>query len=240
MIVTLLAAALLAGGFTAGGYLAGRAVLQARREDRVVTVKGVAELEARANLAIYPLRFSVTAGDLVAGKRRVDEQAAEMLAFLRERGFDDPELVRQRFEVLDVLAQGYRPDSYTADSRFILAQTILVRSAKVDLLLRVSQDVGDLVQRGIVFSDAGGPSYVFTADKLNEVKPDLIRRATLAAKKAAEEFAAVSGSRVGRIRRANQGVLVILARDESPTVSEYQSVEKRIRAVTTVEYALVE
>lgn len=236
----LLAAALLAVGFTAGGYLAGRGVLQARREDRVVTVKGVAEIETRANLATYPLRFTVTAGDPAAGKRRIDEQAAQLIAFLRERGFEDAELIRQRLEVQDVLAQGYRPDNYMADSRFILALTILVRSNRIDLVSRIGQDVGDLVQRGIVLGETGGPTYVLTADQLNEVKPDLIRRATLAAKQAADEFAAVSGSRVGRIRHANQGALVILARDDSPSVSEEQSIEKRVRAVATVDYTLVE
>lgn len=79
-----------------------------------------------------------------------------------------------------------------------------------------------------------------TANRLNELKPDLIRQATEAAKAAAAEFAKSSGSRVGGIRTANQGVIVILARDESPAVSERHSAAKRIRAVTTVDYFLTE
>lgn len=79
-----------------------------------------------------------------------------------------------------------------------------------------------------------------TAERLNQLKPDLIREATTAARAAAAEFAKSSGSRVGGIRNANQGVIVILARDESPAISERQSPAKRIRAVTTVDYFLTE
>ncbi len=66
----LLAIALLLGiGVAIGGYLAGRGVILARLADRFVTVKGVAEIDARANLAIYPVSFVVTTDDLAAGKR---------------------------------------------------------------------------------------------------------------------------------------------------------------------------
>ena len=138
----------------------------------------------------------------------------------------------------DVLAQSYRPNQTNDAARFILAQTILIRSTNVDLVGKLAQDTGDLVRRGIVISDMGGPNYSVTAARLNQLKPDLIRRATEAAKAAAAEFAKSSDSRVGGIRNANQGVIVILARDESPVVSERNSVAKRIRAVTTVDYFL--
>lgn len=84
----------------------------------------------------------------------------------------------------------------------------------------------------------GGPSDIVTADRLNQVKPDLIRRATEAARTAAEEFAQMSGGAVGTIRRANQGVIVILPRDGSPDSYEPRVVDKRIRAVATVDYYL--
>jgi hypothetical protein len=95
---------------------------------------------------------------------------------------------------------------------------------------------GELVRRGIVLSDNGGPRYAVTVGLLNRIKPDLIRRATMAARGAAAEFAQSSGSTVGPIRTASQGVIEILARDDSE--NERGSPEKRVRAVTTVQYTL--
>jgi hypothetical protein len=238
--VALVAALFVAGGFALGGFLVGRGILDSRLGNRSVTVKGVAEQEIQADLATYPLRVTVTAGDIGDGERRLGEQVATTVAFLRQYGFADSEIARLQLDVQDVLAQSYRPNQTNDAARFILAQTILIRSTNVDLVGKLAQDTGDLVRRGIVISDMGGPNYSVTATRLNQLKPDLIRRATEAAKSAAAEFAKSSDSRVGGSRNANQGVIVILARDESPVIQERNSVAKRIRAVTTVDYFLTE
>jgi hypothetical protein len=239
-LVALATALLVAGGFALGGFLVGRGILESRLANRTVTVKGVAEQPVTADLATYPLRATVTDGDLGNGQRRLDEQVTAIIGFLQEYGFAPAEIARQQLEVQDVLAQPYRPNSFNNDARFILAQTVLIRSTNVELVGKLAQEVGSLVRRGIVLADAGGPSYSITADRFNQLKPDLIREATSAAKAAAAEFAKSSGSKVGGIRRANQGVIVILAHDDSPVVSERHSAAKRVRAVTTVDYFLTE
>jgi hypothetical protein len=121
--------------------------------------------------------------------------------------------------------------------RFILDQTVRLRTTTIAAVRALSGRTGELVRRGMAINDHGGPRYIVTVDQLNRVKPDLIRRATLAAKAAAGEFAASSGSRVGAIKSAHQGVIEILARDDA--ASERNSPDKRVRAVTTLEYLLV-
>jgi len=66
----------------------------------------------------------------------------------------------------------------------------------------------------------------------------MIAEATAQARRAAEQFAQDSGSRIGKIRRANQGVFVILARDRAPGISEESQLHKTVRVVSTVEYYL--
>lgn len=43
---------------------------------------------------------------------------------------------------------------------------------------------------------------------------------------------------LGELRRANQGVFQILARDQAPGISEGQQPVKTVRVVATVEYYL--
>jgi hypothetical protein len=82
----------------------------------------------------------------------------------------------------------------------------------------------------------GGPTYLFT--KLNDLKPEMIAEATASAREAAEQFAKDSGSDLGPIRTASQGVFQILPRDRAPGVMEESQLDKTVRVVTTVEYAL--
>ena len=109
------------------------------------------------------------------------------------------------------------------------------------LLENVSQKVGDLVDQGIVlegdnYGPGSRPSYLFTG--LNQLKPEMIAEATENARKSAEKFAADSGARIGGIRKANQGIFQILARDRAPGVYEQNQLHKTVRVVSTIEYYL--
>ena len=116
-----------------------------------------------------------------------------------------------------------------------------VRSNAVDTVIRASQRVSELVAAGIVLSSSGefggtGPTYLFTG--LNDLKPSMIAEATANARAAAEQFARDSNSSLGGIKQANQGVFVILPRDQAPGVNEGSQPEKIVRVVSTVQYFL--
>ena len=100
-----------------------------------------------------------------------------------------------------------------------------------------------LLAAGVVLQSGGqyqtiGPSFLFT--RLNDLKPDMIAEATARAREAAAKFAQDSGAQVGGIRRANQGVFQILARDRVQTIGEPYQLHKVVRVVSTVEYFLEE
>jgi len=222
----------LAGKFVGDGFRAGR------QEDRYVSVKGIAERDAKADLVLWPLRFVSTGNDLAAVQAKNRKDADSVRQFLTAAGVPVASIEVQGVEVTDVLANAYR--SGPVDTRFIVAQTLLVRSVDVDRIAGVSQRVGELVDAGVVLSSEGGgsPYYLFT--KLNDVKPAMIAEATKRAREGAEQFAADSGSRVGGIRRASQGLFQILARDDTPGTSEQRQINKTVRVVSTVDYLLVD
>jgi hypothetical protein len=232
------AALVLAVGVALGGFFVGRGFVQGRTSDRFVTVKGVAEREVKADIALWPLRFVATDNDLGAAQRQIETSRQAILAYLSEYGIEAEGTQVQGLQVDDRLAQsrGQMP----AQSRFTITQTLMVRSGDPEVIRSASQNVGELVDAGVVLESSGGwsggPTYVFS--RLNEYKPDMIAEATASAREAAEKFAQDSGAPLGGIRRATQGIFQILPRDRAPGISESGQLEKTLRVVTTVEYLL--
>ena len=202
-------------------------------------MKGVSEREVQADLALWPLRVVATDDDLTRAQARVGQQIAQIRTFLVRQGVDTAAAELQNLEVTDVRANPYRDAPVT--SRYIVAQTLMVRSSEPEKVAAASQHVGDLVGGGVVLSSEGGmnangPTFLFT--RLNDFKPAMIAEATAAAREAAAKFAADSKSRLGGIRQANQGVFVILPRDQAPGIQEESQLHKIVRVVSTVDYYL--
>jgi hypothetical protein len=221
-----------------GGVLVGRGVEHCRGADRAVSVKGVAERTVSADIGLWPLRITATDNDLGLAQRTIARDRRAVLAFLARFGLDSSSTELQGFEVQDTRANAYRGGEM--GNRFVINTTLMVRTQDPAKIQQASQHVADLVANGVVLSSGGpgwgGPTYLFT--KLNDMKPEMVAEATRNARKAAEEFAKQSGSRVGGIRRASQGVFEILPRDPAPGISQEGQMQKTLRVVSTVEYQL--
>jgi hypothetical protein len=219
-------------GLTIFGAEMNRAVKTGREFDRYLTVKGLSERDAKADLAIWPIRFSVAAEELVALKSAMESNRSLVLTFLKESGITSNEITQGLPEITDredERIQLNRP----ALARYRAVVTLVVRSSNVDVIKKAIQGVDSLLQKGVTLggNDAGGqPQFIFNS--LNGVKPDMIREATANARAAAEKFAQDSHSEVGRIRKAAQGVVEIEDRDAASP--EW----KVLRVVTTVDFFL--
>jgi uncharacterized protein len=233
-----LAIVLLAVGVAAAGWFIGNGFVRGRTADRYVSVKGVAQRDVVADIALWPIRFTSSDDALAQAQKKFDDSKKIILAFLAKSGIEASKTELQGFEVADAMADRYR--SQTPSSRFIISGTLMVRVDDPKLAQQASQNVGELAQSGVVITSGqyggGGPTYLFT--KLNDSKPEMIAEATASAREAAEQFAKDSGSHLGPIRQASQGVFQILPRDPAPGVAEESQSNKTVRVVTTVEYYL--
>lgn len=237
--IVALAALVLAVGMGVGGWFVGRGFTVGRASDRYVTVKGVSEMNVEADLALWPIQLTATDNNLAVAQREMTTSVARVFVFLAENAIDTTEVDLQGFRVTDMLAQRYRGDDVA--SRYIISQTVMVRSPEPRVVFAASQRVGELVKTGIVFSSGqeygpSGPIFIFGG--LNDIKPSMIADATQKAREAAERFARDSASEIVGIRRANQGVFVILPRDQAPGIQEQQQLHKTVRVVSTIEYLL--
>lgn len=235
-----LRAVIIALGLTLGGLLIGLGFARARSADRFVTVKGIAEREVTADVAVWPLRLVTASNDLAGAHAELQRHVSRVREFLETQGIDTSQVSLQGFVVTDALANPYAQAERVA-SRYVIRQTVLVRSSDPQRVLTASQRVAELVNAGVIISSGeeygpGGPTFIFT--QLNALKPEMLAESTARAREAGQQFARDAQSGLGSIRRANQGIFEILPRAPGPGMTEESQILKTVRVVSTVEYFL--
>jgi hypothetical protein len=234
---------LLALGLIIGGWVLGAEIKATRLGDRYVTVKGLVERKVKSDLAIWPLTYKEAGDDLASLYAKTEADKKTVMQFLADQGLENNEIELGVIRVVDTQAQEYGGGA-RAPHRYIVEQQITVRTARVDQVAAAGQKTIQLLQKGIVLSGNPGQGLAYKFTSLNSIKPDMITEATRNARAAADRFASDSGSKVGAIRQANQGVFSILPADGGGDAGDGgygtadSSLMKTVRVVTTVDYYL--
>ena len=223
-------------GIAAGGWFVGAGIEESRKYNRFVTVKGLSERVVLADYAEWRLQFSATSDKLEQAQQKLQQDTLAIYDFLESHGIDRSQAKPDWLQVIDRHTQHYKPHELAQMDRYVVNKMIVVQLDDISLVKNAAQNVGDLLLAGVSLSSANGPSYLFTS--LNELKPQMIAEATTYARRSAEQFAQDSGSTVGAIRRANQGVFSIRSRTSDNHWDESQSAEKIVRVVSTIEFSL--
>ncbi|AKS41289.1 SIMPL domain-containing protein [Wenzhouxiangella marina] len=222
--------ALLAVGFVIAAVIVGAAIRDFRISDRYVEVKGLAEREVEADLAIWPINYQLTGNSLEALQANMAEADEAVTAFLKLRGFTDEEITPNPPRITDQWL--YSMENQRPANRFTAERGLTLKSDKIDATQRALQESSELVGQGVVLMPNWGQAAQFLFTGLNAIKPEMIAEATADARRAASQFAADSEATIGPIRSARQGFFSIEERD--PSTPEI----KVVRVVTTIEYIL--
>ena len=200
-------------------------------KERIVSVKGLAEMEVPADKVIWPLMYKDIGNDPSLLYANMEQKNKAIVKFLESNGIAKEEISIAPPEVIDMQAERYgnRDIAY----RYNATSVITVTSKNVDKVRKLMSEQAELLKQGIAIS--GGDyryNVVYEFTGLNDVKPQMIEEATKNARAAAEKFAKDSDSSLGKIRNASQGQFSISDRDaNTPYI-------KSIRVVTTVNYYL--
>jgi len=237
----------LAVGLVVGGWVLGSEIKAIRLGDRYASVRGLAERSVKSDLAVWPLDYKEAGDDLPSLYSKTEADRKTILRFLTQRGIESSEIELGIVRVVDTQANEFGSGN-RAPHRYIVEQQITVMTSRVDQVAAAAQQTMSLVQEGVVLNAGDGKGLAYRFTGLNAIKPDMITEATKNARAAAERFALDSGSRVGSIRQASQGVFSILPAKpgdvgESDGGGCYgsgadSSLMKMVRVVTTVDYYL--
>ncbi len=210
-------------------WIFGNKFYESRFSDRYVSVKGLAEMDVKATLASWTLESRMDGPSFETVKREVNSQANTIFKWLQGKGFQKTEIKIEDVSVSrNYYQQGQPP--------FNGSVRVSLQTENVDLLEEVSGMTTELLDQGVFLSGdhwSNRPRYYFTG--VNDIKPELLADATKAALVSAQQFAENSGAKVGDIKYANQGIILLLPGNRIEESHEFYK-DKIARVVASLDY----
>ena len=256
----LLFGVVLALGFVTATDRFGRVITQSRQNRPEISVKGVATQDLRSGQGMIGGDLTWRGENYEIGRTAMATQREALATLLQAAGFNDKEIIFEVTSVrrldpaiyveppviagekqlprtrqiidLEVHARGQVPE-------YVFSQHLTVESADVARILAFSRQ--EIFPADGVSFNRGTP--VFRLLNLAEVKKDLLESAAKDAQRRAQTMVGGSGSRLGSLLEAAQGVIQISAKDrihesDAGNVDVF-SIDKTIRVVVTMRFEIV-
>lgn len=176
-----------------------------------ITATGSASCDFESDLIVWRGRFSVQGDTPKDAYASIKRDAQLVKEYLEENKVAEDEMAFSSVGISQIYKSiydeegkylGEEPDGY------MLTQSLTVSSNDVDNVETISRDITELIESGVEF-ESYLPEYYYT--KLDEMKLDLIEKATANAKTRIDLVAQGTGAKAGKLLSANLGVFQITA-----------------------------
>jgi hypothetical protein len=212
-------------------------------KDRVVTVKGLAEMNMTAISAAIALDFSNSGDNLQDIIRKTESKKTAIVTYLTSMGYDKNDItinntgVTDRQTYYETQWQNNQPVQVKID-RYTITQSLTVQSKDV----KITEDKAAQIKLDLVSKDLTCDLRTdYTFPDLNSIKPELIAESTKNARIAGEQFANDSQAKLGKIKTASQGQITIAGKyyydEEAGDIPKEPFIQKA-RVVSTIVFFL--
>jgi len=213
-------------------------------KDRVVTVKGLAEMNMKATSSTIYLDFSFSGDNLQELIKQTENKKDAILSHLKKHGHSESDIAVRNIDVRD--RQTYFEYQWNNDGRrvqvkidrYTISQRLTISVNEVEATEdKASQMNLDLISNNLTANVS--TNYVFP--ELNTIKPQLIAESTKNARVAGEQFANDSEARLGKIKTASQGQITIVGRyyyDDDGSNAPDEPFIQKARVVSTIVFFL--
>lgn len=228
-VATIVSSVILSGGFLK--------VMKFTREQ--ISVTGSATKEIRSDYIVWRGEFSRREVDLKTAYNNLKDDLGKVKAYLASRGVDENDVIISQVATETVYKKNIAGTDTNSIQGYRLTQGVEIRSNDVDKIDRVSRESTELIDQGIEFTSPA-PEYFYT--KLDELKVEMLARASENAKQRAESMVRATGNKIGFMRSARMGVFQITPVTSTDVsdwgVNDTTSFDKKVMAVVTVSFAI--
>ncbi|WP_017731105.1 SIMPL domain-containing protein [Nafulsella turpanensis] len=238
-----LPATILAVGLIAASAIFGFFYKEARvvvsDQNKSISVKGYAEQNISSDKASWTGTLVTHAAALQEAYLQLEQQRPQLQQFLAATNLPEKEIVYSA--VFTETHYAISPNGYPTNNitGYTLRQNATVESAQVDKVVALSTESSNLIRQGINFQSQ---QPQFFNSNIETLKLKMLGEAAKNARERAEQLAHHTGSKVGELTYASQGVFQITSVNSSE-VSDYGTFdsfarEKTIKAVVTVSFTI--
>jgi len=235
--ITVIAASLIMALAVGGGLVKVGAGFAART-DNGITVTGSAKTTATADNVVWTLNVALSSQLVADAVRKVGADVDAVSAYLTKGGIPADALT------LGAVSSYANEEWQNGNSTgrilsYRASRDITVRTSDVQLVYKLSQGIGSLLQNGVNVNNYGPQYYIST---LPDLRPQLLEDAMKDAKTRAEAITKAVGGSVGAVQSVKSGVFQVTTPD-STMVSDggaydTSTIEKTVTSTVSVTFAV--
>jgi len=235
--ITVIAASLIMALAVGGGLVRVGAGFAARN-DNGITVTGSAKTTATADNVVWTLNVALSSPLVADAVRKVGADVDAVSEYLTNGGIPADALTLGA--VSSYANEEYQNGNNTGRIiSYRASRDITVRTSDVQLVFKLSQGIGSLLQSGVNVNNYGPQYYIST---LSDLRPQLLEDAMKDAKTRAVAITKAVGGSVGAVQSVKSGVFQVTTPD-STMVSDggaydTSTIEKTVTSTVSVTFAV--
>ena len=235
--ITVIAASLIMALAVGGGLVKVGAGFAART-DNGITVTGSAKTTATADNVVWTLNVALSSQLVADAVRKVGADVDAVSAYLTKGGIPADALTLGA--VSSYANEEWQNGNNTGRIlSYRASRDITVRTSDVQLVYKLSQGIGSLLQNGVNVNNYGPQYYIST---LSDLRPQLLEDAMKDAKTRAVAITKAVGGSVGAVQSVKSGVFQVTTPD-STMVSDggaydTSTIEKTVTSTVSVTFAV--
>ncbi|MCL2168057.1 MAG: SIMPL domain-containing protein [Lentimicrobiaceae bacterium] len=214
-------------------------------KDRVVTVKGLAEMNMTATASKITIDFTFSGDDLRSVIQQTENKKNSIISYLKKEEYMENDISLKNMDVYD--RQTYYEYEWNDGKRvpvkvdrYRVSQSMTVWVNEVE----TTEDKAATIKLDLISNNLTSDIYTnYSFPELNDIKPQLIAESTKNARVAGEQFANDSQAKLGKIKTASQGQITIAGKyyyydDESGSNTPEEPYIQKARVVSTIVFFL--
>ncbi|WP_027138546.1 SIMPL domain-containing protein [Gaetbulibacter saemankumensis] len=197
----------------------GNAVVNRNKKAGNISVTGLGQTNFTSDLIVWEARFSQINKDLKQAYTDLKKDKETISEYFRSKGLHDSVIVFNAVSTNKTTKPNYSDDGKYIGEEFTgytLNQTLQINSKEVEKVEKISREVTELLNKGIQLYSMT-PRYYYT--KLEDLKIEMISRATENARVRAVSIAKNSGAQLGELSTANMGIFQITGQNSNEDYS---------------------
>jgi hypothetical protein len=204
-----------------------------------IMVKGYAERKVSADQGSLTVRISEKGADNGEAYEKAGTSLKTVRKLIVDTLGEEAELVELSSSLIETKKLNEKGNRTNEVDYVTATRSLRINSSQVEKLKTMSRQLYDLNGNGIRLTLSGPEFFV---SQLDEVKIDLMKRATKNGRDRAEIMAKSSGEKLGSLVSARQGVIQITKPNSTRTSSyglyDTETIEKVVKLVVTLEFKI--